>query len=120
MEVSEEVAEMFKEFDRKEAAFRLRTYRHKAYYSLVRDDGLEHEAVFVALSPHELYERKVTMQIDNSHIDLRFGCWLTSDRNEGGGERHRGMASGQHNPKPPHKNAKATGRHEAKRTHEMT
>ena len=39
-----------------------RTYRHKAYYSLDRDDGLEHEAVFVALSPHELYERKVTMQ----------------------------------------------------------
>ena len=49
MEVSEEVAEMFKEFDRKEAAYRLRTYRHKAYYSLDRDDGLEHEAVFVAL-----------------------------------------------------------------------
>ena len=48
MEVSEEVAEMFKEFDRKEAAYRLRTYRHKAYYSLDRDDGLEHEAVFVA------------------------------------------------------------------------
>ena len=62
MEVSEEVAEMFKEFDRKEAAYRLRTYRHKAYYSLDRDDGLEHEAVFVALSPHELYERKVTME----------------------------------------------------------
>lgn len=62
MEVSDEVAEMFKEFDRKEAAYRLRTYRHKAYYSLDRDDGLEHEAVFVALSPHELYERKVTMQ----------------------------------------------------------
>jgi hypothetical protein len=49
MEVSDEVAEMFKEFDRKEAAYRLRTYRHKAYYSLDRDDGLEHEAVFVAL-----------------------------------------------------------------------
>ena len=47
MEVSEDVAEMFKEFDRKEAAYRLRTYRHKAYYSLDRDDGLEHEAVFV-------------------------------------------------------------------------
>jgi len=62
MEVSEEVAEMFKEFDRKEAAYRLRTYRHKAYYSLDRDDGLEHEAVFVSLSPHELYERKISMQ----------------------------------------------------------
>ena len=45
MEVSDEVAEMFKEFDRKEANYRLRTYRHKAYYSLDRDNGLEHEAV---------------------------------------------------------------------------
>ena len=62
----------------------------------------------------------VVPQIDNSHIDLRFGCWLTSDRNEGGGERHRGMTSGQHDPKQPHKNAKAPGRHEATRTHEMT
>ena len=62
MEVSEEVAGIFKEFDRKEAAYRLRIYRHKAYYSLDRDDGLKHEAVFVSLSPHELYERKISMQ----------------------------------------------------------
>ena len=62
IEVTDDVAEMFKEFDRKEAAYRLRTYRHKAYYSLDRDDGIEHEALFVALSPCELYERKVTMQ----------------------------------------------------------
>ena len=61
----------------------------------------------------------IVPQIDNSHIDLRFGCWLTSDRNEGGGERHRGMASGQHDPKPPHKNAKTPGQHEATRTHEI-
>ena len=61
-----------------------------------------------------------TARWGNSHIDLRFGCWLTSDRNEGGGERHRGMTSGQHDPKQPHKNAKAPGRHEATRTHEMT
>ena len=62
----------------------------------------------------------IVPQIDNSHIDLRFGCWLTSDRNESGGERHRGMTSGQHDPKQPHKNTKAPGRHEATRTHEMT
>ena len=42
MEVPEDVVEMFKEFDRKEAAYRLRTYRHKAYYSLDRNDGIEH------------------------------------------------------------------------------
>lgn len=62
IDVPEEVAELFKEFDRKEAAYRLRTYRHKAYYSLDRNDGIEHEALFVSLSPHELYERKVSMQ----------------------------------------------------------
>ena len=46
----------------REAAYRLRTYRHKAYYSLDRNDGIEHEALFVAFSPYELYERKVTIQ----------------------------------------------------------
>ena len=59
VEVTDEVADLFSEFDHKEAAYRLRTYRHKAYYSLDRNDGIEHEALFVALSPHELYERKV-------------------------------------------------------------
>lgn len=62
MEVPDEVATAMAEFDRKEAAYRLRTYRYKAYYSLDREDGIEHEAVFVALSPHEIYERKVTLQ----------------------------------------------------------
>ena len=62
VEVTEEVADLFSAFDRKEAAYRLRTYRHKAYYSLDRNDDIEHEALFVALSRHELYEGKVTMQ----------------------------------------------------------
>ena len=53
-------------------------------------------------------------------IDLRFGWWLTSDRNEGGGERHRGMTSGQHGPKFPSKNEKASEWHKATQTHEMT
>lgn len=62
VEVTDEVADLFSEFDHKEAAYRLRTYRHKAYYSLDRGDGIEHEAIFFALSPHEIYERKVSMQ----------------------------------------------------------
>lgn len=61
----------------------------------------------------------IVPQIDNSHIDLRFGCWLTSDRNETGGERHRGWTSGQYDPKLSHKNRKTPGRHEAIRTHEI-
>lgn len=62
IDVSEEIADMLREADRREAAYRLRTYRHKAYYSLDRRDGIEHEAIFFALSPHEIYERKVSMQ----------------------------------------------------------
>ncbi len=54
MEVSEEVAEMFKEFDRKEAAYRLRTYRHKAYYSLDRDDGLEHDHFILGMTKQDI------------------------------------------------------------------
>ena len=54
IDVPDEVYELLKEFDRKEAAYRLRTYRHKAYYSLDRNDGIEHEALFVSPSPYEL------------------------------------------------------------------
>lgn len=52
MEVSEEVAEMFKEFDRKEAAYRLRTYRHKAYYSLDRVIGMTGWSMKLSLLPY--------------------------------------------------------------------
>lgn len=62
VEVSDEVAEALAEAERREAAYRLRTYRYKAYYSLDREDGIEHDALFVALSPCEIYERKVTAQ----------------------------------------------------------
>lgn len=68
IDVPDEVAAAMAEFERKEAAYRLRTYRHKAYYSLDQDDGIEHTALFVALSPCEIYERKVTMQELHSAI----------------------------------------------------
>ena len=42
IEVPDEVAEAMAEFD--------------------REDGIEHSALFIALSPCEIYERKVTMQ----------------------------------------------------------
>lgn len=62
VDVPDEVVELFNEFERREAAYRPRTYRNKAYYSLDREDGIEHEALFVTLSPWEIYERKVTAQ----------------------------------------------------------
>ena len=58
----DEVVEVLLESRRKETAYRIRTYRHKAYYSLDRGDGIEHEAIFFALSPSEIYERKVSMK----------------------------------------------------------
>lgn len=62
IEVPDEVAAIMLEYDRKEAAYRRRTYYHKAHYSLDRGDGIEYEALFVSLTPCEVYERKVTME----------------------------------------------------------
>ena len=45
---------------RYEAAYQRRTYRHRAHYSLDRGDGIEHDILFVSLSPCEIYERKIT------------------------------------------------------------
>lgn len=62
IEVPDEVAEFIAESDRKEAAFRRRTYYHKAFYSLDRGDGIEYDALFLSVSPSEVYEQKVTME----------------------------------------------------------
>ncbi len=62
IEVPDEVVAVMKEHDRLEAAYRRRTYYHKAYYSLDRGDGIEYDALFVSMTPCELYERKVTME----------------------------------------------------------
>ncbi len=35
---------------------------YKATYSLDRGDGIERDILFVSLSPHELYERKLTQE----------------------------------------------------------
>jgi RNA polymerase sigma-70 factor (ECF subfamily) len=62
IEVSDELAAQFRRWRLNEAAYRLRTYRHKAQYSLDCGDGIEYEAVFTSLSPCEIYEKKVTME----------------------------------------------------------
>ena len=62
IEVPDEVAAVMKEHDRLEAAYRRRTYYHKAHYSLDRGDGIEYDALFVSMTPCELYEHKVTME----------------------------------------------------------
>jgi RNA polymerase sigma-70 factor (ECF subfamily) len=62
VEVPEEVAEALQEFDRQEDAYQRRMYRNKAQYSLDRGDGIEHDILFISLSPWEIYERKVTYE----------------------------------------------------------
>jgi len=62
IEVADEIALSLKRFELNNSAYRLRTYRHKAYYSLDRNDGIENEIVFISLSPQEIYERRVTNQ----------------------------------------------------------
>ena len=62
VEVSDEVAAALAEAERMERNYIRRVYWNKAYFSLDAGDGIEHEALFIALSPCELYERKVTAQ----------------------------------------------------------
>ena len=60
--VPDEVAAIMQEHDRLEAAYRRRTYYHNAHYSLNRGDGIEYDALFLSMSPYEIYERRVTME----------------------------------------------------------
>ena len=62
IDIPDEVAAMLQEFNRSETAYRMRTYRHKAYYSLDRDDGIQQDILSVDMLPDELYERKATME----------------------------------------------------------
>ena len=60
--VDDEIAEIFEESKRKELNYQRKVYWNKAHYSLYRDDGIEHDAIFISLSPYEIYERKMTKQ----------------------------------------------------------
>jgi len=62
IEVPDEVAALMDSYEHAEAAYYLRRYRHKAYYSLDREDGIENDIMFVSLSPCEIYERKITAE----------------------------------------------------------
>lgn len=60
--VPDDLAEVFEEYQKKESAYQRKKYRHKAHYSLDRDDGIEHNILFVSLSPDEIYEYRLTNQ----------------------------------------------------------
>jgi RNA polymerase sigma-70 factor, ECF subfamily len=62
VEVPDELFAIFEEYARAEATYERKKYRYKAHYSLDRGDGIEHDILFVSLSPDEIYERKLTSQ----------------------------------------------------------
>ncbi|MBS5083815.1 MAG: sigma-70 family RNA polymerase sigma factor [Clostridiales bacterium] len=61
-DVPDEVFNILEEYRKAEQAYRSKINYHKAYYSLDLDDGIEHSALFVSLSPDEIYERKLTRE----------------------------------------------------------
>lgn len=62
IDIPDEVFNIFEEHRKAEQAYQSKVYYHKAYYSLDRGDGIEHSALFVSLSPDEIYERKLTTE----------------------------------------------------------
>lgn len=62
VEVDDEVAQELHRFELIKSAYKLRTYRHRAYYSLDRNDGIEKDVLFLSISPEEYYERKLSRQ----------------------------------------------------------
>lgn len=62
IDIPDEVFDIFEEYRKTEQAYQSRIRYHKAYYSLDRNDGIEHSALFVSLSPDEIYERKLTSE----------------------------------------------------------
>lgn len=61
-DIPDEVFNILEEYRKAEQAYHSKINYHKAYYSLDRDDGIEHSALFVSLSPDEIYERKLTRE----------------------------------------------------------
>ena len=57
VEVPDEVEKLLRESALLEEAYRIRTYRHKAFYSLDYGDNIERKALIAALSPYEILEK---------------------------------------------------------------
>ena len=62
IDIPDEAFNIFEEYRKAEQAYQSRIRYHQAYYSLDRGDGIEHTALFVSLSPDEIYERKLTTE----------------------------------------------------------
>ena len=78
VEVPDEVALLLREYMLLEEAYRIRTYRYKAFYSLDRDEGIEREILQKPLNPAEIWEqRQMTELIYKGLSKLVVECIIT-------------------------------------------
>ena len=62
VEVPDEVADLLREYKLSEAAHFLRTYRHKAYFSLDYDKNVERDALVIMLAPEDVLVQRKNMR----------------------------------------------------------
>ncbi len=62
IQVEDNIASHFEESRLCEQTCLRKRYRHRAHYPLNRGDGIDHDIIFVSMSPNEFYERKITNQ----------------------------------------------------------
>lgn len=70
VEVPDEVFAILEEFRLSEAAYRLRTYRYKAFYSLDYGDDIEREAIYQYPSPLEILEHQRMIALLYQGLDV--------------------------------------------------
>ena len=70
LEVTDEVQAVFLADQRAEAARQRQIYRYKAYYSLDRGDGIEHDALIHPMTPEGIVETKLTQQQLYAALDM--------------------------------------------------
>ena len=58
VDVTEEVLAAIRGQEQDDAAYERRNFRHKAHYSLNREDGIENDALNRPLTPEEILEQK--------------------------------------------------------------
>ena len=58
VDVAEEVLTAIRDQQQDDAAYERRKFRHKAHYSLDREDGIENDSINRSLTPEEILEQK--------------------------------------------------------------
>lgn len=68
VEITDEMLEAMKAADRQESAYKRRTYRYKAHYTLDMGDGIENEYVDKPETPEEICVREETEKMLSAAI----------------------------------------------------